>query len=140
MASAIPDEFGNKINSKVKCANCQYEFNFIHSMYGSVTAVRLGSVWIFKCPNCNQKQHFDLRDHEYDPSIPTYVDPNFRRLFSTIIPLVIGLIISEVVLGIYLPTAYKDLALLPLIPFVIAIVWLGMSVMKTSKLKKWTTN
>ncbi len=95
MASGIPEEFAKKSSSRVKCPNCQYEFNFIHSKWGSITAVRAFSVWIFKCPNCNQKENFDLSDHEYNPSIPTYVDPGFGKFFAFLIPLTIGLAISE---------------------------------------------
>ncbi|MGE9810352.1 hypothetical protein ACLIKE_03295, partial [Ferroplasma acidiphilum] len=66
-----------------------------------------------------------------------YVDPGFGKLFACIIPLSIGLAISVSVLGILLPSAYKALALIPLIPYVIAMVWLTMLMMKTSKMKLW---
>lgn len=137
MTSNVPEQFAKKHTSKVKCPNCQFEFNFIHSKYGSITAVRAFNVQIFKCPRCNQKESFDLSDHEYDPSIPTYVDPGFGKFFGFIIPLSIGLAISVTVLGIFLPSAYKALSLIPLIPYIIAMVWLTLLMMKTSKIKLW---
>ncbi len=137
MSSGIPEEFAKKHTSRVTCPNCQHEFNFIHSKYGSITAVRASSVWIFRCPRCNQKESFDLTDHEYDSSIPTYVDPGFGKLFAFVIPLSIGLAISVTVLSIFLPSAYKALSLIPLIPYIIAMVWLTLLMMKASKIKLW---
>ena len=138
MALAIPQEFARKKTSKVKCPNCKYEFNFIHSKYGSITAVRIGSVWIFKCPKCNQKQRFDLKDHEYDSTLPTYVDPGPGRLFMKITPPIIGPVISIVVLELFLPPNYKALALTPQIPFIVAVVWLTLLVIRTTRIHMWT--
>jgi len=97
--------------------------------------VRAFNVRIFKCPRCNQKENFDLTDHEYDPSIPTYIDPVFRKFFAFVITLSIGLAISISVLGVYLPPSYE--ALMPLIFFLIAMFWLNLLLMKTSKMKLW---
>jgi len=65
------------------------------------------------------------------------VDPGFGKFFAFLILLSIGLVISVNVLGIYLPHAYKALSIMPLIPYVIAMVWFTKLIMKTSKMKMW---
>jgi hypothetical protein len=54
-----------------------------------------------------------------------------------IIPPVIGLVTSIIILGLLLPPDYKALAMIPLIPFIIAVVWLTHLVMKTSRIQIW---
>ncbi len=68
----------------------------------------------------------------------TYVDPCPGRLFMMITAPIIGLVISIVVLGLFLPPNYKVLALTPLIPFIVAVVWLTLVVMRTFRIHMWT--
>jgi len=68
------------VTSHTECPNCHFRFNFRHSKWGSVSAVRYGSTWTFTCPNCHQKVPFLLKKGT-DPELVTIDDQSFRTFF-----------------------------------------------------------
>lgn len=64
------------ITSYVRCPLCNFEFNFRHSKWISVVAVKSGRTWIFRCPSCHERVRFILK-RGANPDIPTFSDEGF---------------------------------------------------------------
>ena len=83
------------VTSRTECPNCHFRFNFRHSKWGSVSAVRYGSTWTFACPSCHQKVPFLLKKGS-DPELVTIDDQSFRSFFLMTLAGSITLVVAVV--------------------------------------------
>ena len=118
MASEFRDH-KSWVTSHTECPNCGAKFNFRHSKWGSVSAVRAGPDWIFICPSCHTKQSFHLYKGEVE-GLPLINDGSFSKFLTGIIPATIALMVSILVL--YFATSRSGSQIILEIGFVIFLV------------------
>ena len=107
------------VTSHTECPNCKAKFNFRHSKWGSVSAIRAGPDWTFVCPSCHTKQSFHLYKGE-GAGLPLITDESFSKFLIGTIPATITLIVS--ILGLYFATSRNGSQVILEIGFAIFLV------------------
>lgn len=127
------------VTSHTECPECHYKFNFRHSKWGSVSAVRYGSTWTFICPGCHQTAPFLLLK-ESDSALPTIQDQGYSIFFTLLLTGSLGLVVSIIVL--YFATynsGYEDVFyvgfVILLVMFVGFSLYVGMLGRKSARVK-----
>ncbi|MFG1389581.1 hypothetical protein [Acidiplasma aeolicum] len=128
MAKKIRD-YKSWVTSHTECPNCHYRFNFRHSKWGSVSAVRVGSNWVFICPNCKTKQSFLLKKGE-EEGLPLIIDMPLSSFLSEAFAGLVALVIVTIVLYY---VASKNISsdvfiygfAISIIAYIVYMIWLG---------------
>lgn len=107
------------VTSHTECPNCHYKFNFRHSKWGSASAVRVGSNWIFTCPNCKTKQNFLIKKGE-ENGLPLIIDQSFSPFLTGALFGTTTLII--VMIALYFATSGNTSSVLLIYGFVISLI------------------
>ena len=107
------------VTSHTECPNCRAKFNFRHSKWGSVSAIRVGPDWIFDCPSCHTKQSFHLNKGEVE-GLPLITDGSFSVFLIGTAAATITLIVS--ILGLYFATSRSSSPIILEIGFLISLI------------------
>ncbi len=107
------------VTSHTECPNCKAKFNFRHSKWGSVSAIRTGPDWIFVCPSCHTKQSFHLYKGEVE-GLPLIIDGSFSAFLIGTIAATITLIVS--ILALYFVSSRSGNSLILDIGFAISLI------------------
>ena len=107
------------VTSHTECPNCRAKFNFRHSKWGSVSAIRVGPDWIFVCPSCHTKQSFHLNKGEVE-GLPLITDGSFSVFLIGTAAATITLIVS--ILGLYFATSRSSSPIILEIGFLISLI------------------
>ena len=107
------------VTSHTECPNCRAKFNFRHSKWGSVSAIRVGPDWIFVCPSCHTKQSFHLNKGEVE-GLPLITDGSFSVFLIGTAAATITLIVS--ILGLYFATLRGSSPIILEIGFLISLI------------------
>ena len=133
------------VTSHTECPNCKAKFNFRHSKWGSVSAIRAGPDWIFVCPSCHTKQSFHLNKGEVE-GLPLINDGSFSVFFTGTIAASITLIVS--ILALYFATSRNGSPVIleigvvvSLIVYLVFMLYWGVLTRKIGRsniLRQWT--
>ena len=107
------------VTSHTECPNCRAKFNFRHSKWGSVSAIRVGPDWIFVCPSCHTKQSFHLNKGEVE-GLPLITDGSVSVFLIGTAAATITLIVS--ILGLYFATSRSSSPIILEIGFLISLI------------------
>lgn len=107
------------VTSHTECPNCRAKFNFRHSKWGSVSAIRVGPDWIFFCPSCHTKQSFHLYKGEVE-GLPLITNGSFSVFLIGTAVATITFIVS--ILGLYFATSRSSSPTILEIGFLLSLI------------------
>jgi hypothetical protein len=125
------------VTSHTECPNCRAKFNFRHSKWGSISAIRAGPDWIFVCPSCHTKQSFHLNKGEVE-GLPLITDGSFSVFLIGTVAATITLLVS--ILALYFVTsrsgspAILEIGFVPsLIVYLVFMLYWGVLMRKAGR-------